>query len=513
MDSAIITEQSNDTLIEMSNNVSQHTASLSPLHSGNVTNIMHYDNSMLNTSPIQQFSPKMYEPQDIQQVQLSPQHISSMGISSGLVSQQRQSQQQQQQHQQQQEQIQQQKSPDRSLSGSGFFYSAGGQLGQTSYTTNNSANTSSFNSDTTPAQQTTSELLSNLVKKRQLKNLRATAISRREPHNYDKSVPTQHQTNLYNQIMAQQNRNQQHLQQQHIAQMPNNVVISGTVPNTTYNSNSSLYMPSQTVHHQPMHQSPIQTTTNNYMNASNVLNLSATNNYVQGLGQTSIGGQGLMNMLPPSGMPAPHSQSSQSPKSSSNLLSLLSMKNTPVASLSSQENIDNMQQTDSFKATSSAHQNVAPYKPYPTQSSYKNSAYNQMSPRNMRLPSPPSNPPPLVSDRHNQLGPMSSTAAIDKELFRSKSLPLNSTLPLPIIKDETFVVPKYQATKSSSVRFRARSNSMVSKHHPHNSPAMQAAASEPMLKTLAQLLTSSSSGPNANQNPTCYVSPLTTKRS
>ena len=79
-----------------------------------------------------------------------------------------------------------------------------------------------------------------------------------------------------------------------------------------------------------------------------------------------------------------------------------------------------------------------------------------------------------------------------KEMYRSKSLPLNATLPQLPQKESPFVVPKYQAKPS---RFRSRSNSMIAKQQQLNiiAPAtMQSANSEPVLSSLAQLLTSNS---------------------
>jgi len=78
-----------------------------------------------------------------------------------------------------------------------------------------------------------------------------------------------------------------------------------------------------------------------------------------------------------------------------------------------------------------------------------------------------------------------------KEMYRSKSLPLNASLPQLPQKDNPFVVPKYQAKPS---RFRSRSNSLIAKQQQVNiAPAtMQSATSEPVLSSLAQLLTTNS---------------------
>lgn len=331
-----------------------------------------------------------------------------------------------------------------------------------------------------------SELIGNLAgaKKRSVKAIRSHQMGRREPHNYDKSTPTTHQTNIYNQILAQQNRNQMQLQQQQQQQQ-----LTGII-GTPFNTSTNVYLAPQNVQSQ-VHTSPIQTTTNNYMNA---LNLSNDNNFVLQGNQMS---SNLITLLSPNAIQtapsqgqtalSPQQQQQQQQhalKQNSSLLTLLSMKSEDLTS------------SDSYKATTVAHQ--AAYKPYPTQQSLKNAGgYSQLSPRSHRLSSPPSHQMnTLLSERQNSI-------VSDKELYRSKSLPLNSTLQMPVVKEETFAVPKYQATKSTAARYRVRSNSMVLKHHAqhgHASSSLQNAASEPMLKSLAQLLTSSSGSGGATSS-------------
>lgn len=333
---------------------------------------------------------------------------------------------------------------------------------------NNAATNYINESQLSPTQPTTaSELMGNLAgaKKRSVKAIRSHHMGRREPHNYDKSTPTTHQTNIYNQILAQQNRNQLQLQQQQQQ-------LTG-IMGTSFNTSTNVYLAPQNVQSQ-VHTSPIQTTTNNYMNA---LNLANDNNFaMQGNQRPS----NLITLLSPNsiqtGSPQMQTQQQHALKQNSSLLTLLSMKSEDLSS------------SDSYKAATVAHQ--AAYKPYPTQQSLKNAGgYSQLSPRSHRLSSPPSHQMnPLLAERQH------ATVA-DKELYRSKSLPLNSTLQMPVVKEETFAVPKYQATKSTAARYRVRSNSMVLKHHAqhaHAASSLQNAASEPMLKSLAQLLTSSS---------------------
>lgn len=317
--------------------------------------------------------------------------------------------------------------------------------------------------------QTQNTDLSSLTgaKKRPVKGLRSQLFGRREPHNYDKTAPTQHQTNLYNQMLAQQNRNQlqQIQQQQQQSQLAN--TMSGVSGSTIFNSTN--YLGAQNV------PSPMQTTTTSYTNA---LNLTSNTTFNQM-------GPSMMSMMSVTNTQQPQMQAQQSqnvPKASSNLLSLLSMKSP----LSSTSDID-VNQMDSYKmaagSTSSA------YKPYSLQSSMKSNSFQQLPQRN--VPNVTTQMNPSLSERQ-QLSV--NTDAIDKEMFRSKSLPMNSTLQLPIMREEPFAVPKYQAAKAAANRIRARSNSMISKQQHHNTPSLQSATSEPMLKTLAQLLTSTTAG-------------------
>lgn len=96
-----------------------------------------------------------------------------------------------------------------------------------------------------------------------------------------------------------------------------------------------------------------------------------------------------------------------------------------------------------------------------------------------------------------------------KEMFRSNSLPINATFPLPPKGEENFAVPRFQAKQSPSAKLRSRSNSMIMKQGVSNSsqmmciggtnlvPALHSATSEPTLNMgssalLAQLLTTNS---------------------
>ncbi|XP_031624205.1 MLX-interacting protein isoform X2 [Contarinia nasturtii] len=310
------------------------------------------------------------------------------------------------------------------------------------------------------------------------RGLRSQLFGRREPHNYDKSTPTQHQTNLYNQMLAQQNRTQLQIQQQQ-QQNQLNSSMSGVGGTTIYNSTN--YLGSQNV------QSPIQTTTNTYANA---LNLTSNNTFNVPQNQMNANVMNMMQNSTQQPQMASQTQTSTA-KSSSNLLSLLSMKSTSNAS-----DID-ISQLDPYKMTTTGSPTNA-YKPYSLQQSMKSASYQQLSQRNLQS---------VATQMNQQQQPQQlsvNTAAMDKELFRSKSLPMNSTLQLPVMREESFVVPKYQASKSTSTsnRIRARSNSMISKQQHHSTPSLQSAASEPMLKTLAQLLTSPSNSGGGSSSVT-----------
>lgn len=100
-----------------------------------------------------------------------------------------------------------------------------------------------------------------------------------------------------------------------------------------------------------------------------------------------------------------------------------------------------------------------------------------------------------------------------KEMYRSNSLPINATFPLPPKSEENFAVPRLQSTsaKSHPAKLRGRSNSMIMKQQQlqHGQmggggiagtnllPALHSTTSEPVLNVgtsalLAQLLTTTS---------------------
>lgn len=76
--------------------------------------------------------------------------------------------------------------------------------------------------------------LSGAKKRQQMARSPRFQFGRRDPPNYDKTAPTQHQTALYNQIIAQQNATKMQLQQQpQQQQLPNSM--------STVVSNAPLY--------------------------------------------------------------------------------------------------------------------------------------------------------------------------------------------------------------------------------------------------------------------------------
>ncbi|KAJ6635113.1 Carbohydrate-responsive element-binding protein [Pseudolycoriella hygida] len=283
----------------------------------------------------------------------------------------------------------------------------------------------------------------------------------RRSHDYNKIQPTPHQTIVYNQVIAQANNNVPQHQQQHHQQPIDNVA--------TYNHNN-FSNPHNVIQH--MNTPVIQTTTNSF----------ALNNSIDAL---NLSNNMHMNSYHTTPMPA----KSQNPMDLGNstlnnqsLISLLSSSKSPEMQ---------MESTEMYKSMSSNHSNVS-YKPYPPQKSMKlhstsNSGYNQLS---------PSHSSPTANDDTSQ--------QLAKEMYRSKSLPLNATLPQIPQKESPFVVPKYQAKPN---RFRPRSNSLINKQQQQiiSAPAtIQSATSEPVLSSLAQLLTAS--GNSMINQPSSFAS-------
>lgn len=177
---------------------------------------------------------------------------------------------------------------------------------------------------------------------------------------------------------------------------------------------------------------PIQTTTNTYLNA---LNLSASNDYAMSSNQMQSNqmNSALMNIMTNTSsqqiLNSTHQQTMQQPQpapvKNSNLLTLLSMKTTA----SSSDDIQPMPIPTTHTST---------FKSYPMQQIMKTNTFNQMQQQNSALSTQMGQHMSSVGDRQHQIN--ASVSAIDKEMYRSKSLPMNSTLQLPVMREESFVV-------------------------------------------------------------------------
>ncbi|KAG4074698.1 hypothetical protein HA402_008796 [Bradysia odoriphaga] len=297
------------------------------------------------------------------------------------------------------------------------------------------------------------------------RHLKERAMGRRS-HDYNKVQPTPHQTIVYNQVISQQNNNIQHHQQQ---QQHHHQQQSGA----GYSHNN--YQNTQNVI-QHMNTPVIQTTTNSFAldNSINALNLS-NNIHMNSYHPATVPGKQQNSMDLGNGVGGLNNQS---------LMSLLS---------NSKSQDHQMESTELYKTMAANHPTVS-YKPYPPQKSMKmnptsNSGYTQLSPSHS-----------AASAGTDDAAQLSAT----KDMYRSKSLPLNATLPQLPQKENPFVVPKYQAKPN---RFRSRSNSMLAKQQLLIAPAtMQSATSEPVLSSLAQLLTANSNNSMMSQQPPTFGS-------
>lgn len=347
-------------------------------------------------------------------------------------------------------------------------------------------------------------------------------IMGREPHNYDKCPPTTHQTMAYNMI-SQPNLNQNIIQNPYGYQLPQGAIIqmSGTPSNPNL-LNYSLLQQSQS------------------SGAANPMNLSNTG---------IIGGSNLQAMnskllTHSQSLPVPPNQQPnlQKPQPRSNSMPVA--QNYPPISPPGgiQEPYKGSlhpTQTSSYKSYHN-HQ-PQPYKiPSQTISGYGGGS------RNMRHSSPPhghqvqvttvqqqqqqqqqAQQPCLeqsqqqlqdlqLQQQHQQTSPQQKRLPPHptKEMFRSNSLPINATFPLPPKNEENFVVPRLQSAKSPHpAKLRGRSNSMIIKQQQQQQqqqgqmcggiagtnllPSLHSTTSEPVLNVgtsalLAQLLTTTS---------------------
>uniref|UniRef100_A0A1B0DRE6 Uncharacterized protein n=1 Tax=Phlebotomus papatasi TaxID=29031 RepID=A0A1B0DRE6_PHLPP len=235
-------------------------------------------------------------------------------------------------------------------------------------------------------------------------------LSKREPHNYDKALPTPHQTNLYNQILIQQQQEQQPLQT--LIQMPQTSPYSGIQQATFQGSSSNMGANSQNVIQVPQQPLPMS-----QQNAQTLYNL-------------------LSQQTPTCN--TTYDQRSTSP--------------TKVP-------------FNQFKSMSVG---------YPG---------NQMS--NSTVPM--MNVPTPTSTLSSNMIAISESSSASKEMYRSNSLPLNTTNLLfnnNGVKQEVnsqFALPKYHPKSKS----RSRSNSIVMKAQPQQQ-VISVATSEPALLQLLQ---------------------------
>ncbi|XP_055638976.1 MLX-interacting protein isoform X2 [Toxorhynchites rutilus septentrionalis] len=338
----------------------------------------------------------------------------------------------------------------------------------------------------------------------------------REPHNYDKCPPTTHQTMAYN-LVTQPHLSQSILNNPYAASpyqvQPGGIIqISGTPPAQNM-LNYNLQMPSTNTATNPMN-----------LSSSQITGGSNPNILVQGINSKLL--------THSQSLPVANQPNQQKPQPRSN--SMPTSQNSPPGAILQQPQQEIFKgslhptQTSTYKSYHN-HQ-LQPYK-IPSQNT---GAYGGNS-RNMRNPSPPGHqataliqqptleqsqqqlqdlqlqqqqqPTSQQQQQQQQLQQQQSQQKRlpphpTKEMFRSNSLPINATFPLPP-KEENFVVPRYQAKQNP--KLRSRSNSMIMKQPPGNSmataisganllPALHTTTSEPMLNVtnsalLAQLLT------------------------
>lgn len=294
-------------------------------------------------------------------------------------------------------------------------------------------------------------------------------LPKREPHNYDKCQPTAHQTTIYNQMLAQQQESPPPPPPP--AQMFNTIPHYGNMTEVNTNIN---------------HMSPIQTTTNNYANASatgatggNNANLSSNMNVLNLSNNQIYANKMLVNL-----------QQQGNLQSQQQAMSQLAMDQQSL------EISYKSPQSPSYR--SYHHSNQQPYK-IPSQSVVYGT--NRLM---MRQPSPPhssGNPGKSMSFQQHQ--------QTSKESYRSNSLPINANIQLPkdfLTSNGDFAVPKYPNTSSTAIvntvtskgrDSRARSNSINLHGQLMTATPLQSATSEPTLNAnassaLAQLLTNSS---------------------
>ncbi|KXJ73137.1 hypothetical protein RP20_CCG016447 [Aedes albopictus] len=346
-------------------------------------------------------------------------------------------------------------------------------------------------------------------------------ISSREPHNYDKCPPTTHQTMAYNIVSQPQMDPNMHNNAYPVYQVPPSGIIQ--MPAVPDNQNLMNYNLQQT---QPINP------------AANAMNLSSSS--TSGLGNQNLLMQNINSKLltHSQSLPTQNQPANQKPQPRS--ISMPTAQNYPPPpmmvpqALPPPGSMMHQPQQDVYKG--SLHPQTSSYKSYHGHQPqpYKIPSQNPLSyggsGRSMRHSSPPHglqhqqqqsgmgmSQQPSIEQSHQQLQDLQQQQSSSqsphqkrtsphpvKEMFRSNSLPINATFPLPP-KEENFAVPRYQAKPSPKLRMR--SNSMVIKQ-PGGSgspvastsgtnmvpgPSLHATSSEPALNMnnsalLAQLL-------------------------
>lgn len=362
----------------------------------------------------------------------------------------------------------------------------------------------------------------------------------REPHNYDKCPPTTHQTMAYN-LVSQPHLNQHILNnpyQSSAYQIPPSGIIqmSGTPPNQNL-LNYNI---------QP------QTTgsTGNPMNLTNsaVTGGSNPNMLIQSMNSKLLTHSQSLPVHNQATNQKPQPRSISMP-TAQNYPPMMSSQNSPQGAILQQHHQDAFK--GSLHPQTSSYKSYHSHQPQPYKIPSQNTLVYGSTGRSMRHSSPPHghqpqnvgpNQQPSIEQSQQQLQDLQlqqqhQSASQSqhkrlpphptKEMFRSNSLPINATFPLPPKEAENFAVPRYQAKPNP--KLRTRSNSMIMKQPGSSSslavtvggsnmlPVLHAASSEPVLNMgssalLAQLLTTNNTSTlfNVKQQTSSAISNLQT---
>uniref|UniRef100_A0A1Q3FDZ9 Putative mlx interactor n=1 Tax=Culex tarsalis TaxID=7177 RepID=A0A1Q3FDZ9_CULTA len=346
----------------------------------------------------------------------------------------------------------------------------------------------------------------------------------REPHNYDKCQPTTHQTMAYN-MVSQPNLSQNILQNPYGYQLPQGGIIqmSGTPANQNL-LNYNLLQQSQSAGANPMNLSNTGIIGASNLQAMNAKLLTHSQSLpVQQNQQPTLQkpqprsnsmpvAQNYPPISPPGGIQEPY-KGSLHPTQTSSYKSYHNHQPQPYKIPSQtiggygggsrsmrHASPPHGHQVQATAVQQQQQQQQQPQQPCLEQSQQQlqdlqlqqqQQQHQQTSPQQKRLPPHPT-----------------------KEMFRSNSLPINATFPLPPKNEENFAVPRLQSAKSPHpAKLRGRSNSMIIKQQQQQQqqqqmggggisgtnllPALHSTTSEPVLNVgtsalLAQLLTTTS---------------------